>query len=41
MNRPEYFIENQYSGENKHDGLTSVMSAKIIKNHVVEGLDLA
>ena len=41
MNRPEYFIENQYSGENKHDGLTSVMSAKIIKNHVIEGLDLA
>jgi len=41
MNRPEYFIENQYSGENKHDGLTSVMSAKIIKNHVLEGLDLA
>ena len=35
MNRPEYFIENQYSGENKHDGLTSVMSAKIIKNHVI------
>ncbi len=41
MNRPEYFIENQYSGENKHDGLTSVMSAKIIKNHVIEGLGLA
>ena len=41
MNRPEYFIENQYSGENKHDGLTSVMSAKIIKNHVIEGLELA
>ena len=41
MNRQEYFIENQYSGENKHDGLTSVMSAKIIKNHVIEGLDLA
>ena len=41
MNRPEYFIENQYSGENKHDSLTSVMSAKIIKNHVIEGLDLA
>ena len=41
MNRPEYFIENQYSGENKHDGLTPVMSAKIIKNHVIEGLDLA
>ena len=41
MNRPEYFIENQYSGENKHDSLTSVMSAKIIKSHVVEGINLA
>ena len=41
MNRTEYFIENQYSGENKHDSLTSVMSAKIIKNHVDEGLILA
>ena len=33
--------KNQYSGENKHDSLTSVMSAKIIKNHVDEGLVLA
>ena len=41
MTRPEYFIENQYSGDNKHDSLTSVMSAKIIKNHVDEGLILA
>ena len=41
MTRPEYFIENQYSGDNKHDSLTSVMSAKIIKNHVDEGLVLA
>jgi hypothetical protein len=39
--RPEYFIENQYTGENKHDNLTNVMSAKIIKNHVNEGLQLA
>ena len=41
MVRPEYFIENQYAGENKHDALTPVMSAKIIKNHVTEGLNLA
>ncbi|MEE8437055.1 MAG: HDIG domain-containing metalloprotein, partial [Candidatus Neomarinimicrobiota bacterium] len=41
MVRPEYFIENQYAGENKHDKLTPVMSAKIIKNHVTEGLALA
>ena len=41
MIRPEYFIENQYTGENKHDTLTYVMSAKTIKNHVKEGLELA
>ncbi len=41
MIRPEYFIENQFSGENKHDGLTEAMSAKIIRNHVSEGLKLA
>ena len=41
MGRPEYYIENQYAGENKHDSLTSVMSAKIIKNHVTDGLELA
>ena len=41
MVRPEYYIENQYTGENRHDTLTPVMSAKIIKNHVTEGLNLA
>ena len=41
MVRPEYYIENQYAGENRHDTLTSVMSAKIIKNHVTDGLELA
>ena len=41
MLRPEYYIENQYGGENKHDKLTPVMSAKIIKSHVSDGLILA
>ncbi|NOZ04202.1 MAG: HDIG domain-containing protein [FCB group bacterium] len=41
MTRPEYFIENQYTGVNRHDNLTPVMSAKIIKNHVKDGLKLA
>ncbi len=41
MGRPEYFIENQFLGKNKHDTLTPVMSAKIITNHVKEGLKLA
>ena len=41
MVKPEYFIENQYTGENLHDKLTPTMSAKIIQNHVKEGLALA
>jgi len=41
MLRPEYYIENQYGGENKHDKITPVMSAKIIKSHVSDGLILA
>lgn len=41
MVRPEYFIENQFGGDNKHDGLKEAMSAKIIRNHVSEGLKLA
>jgi len=41
MIRPEYFIENQFSGENIHDGLKEAMSSKIIRNHVSEGLKLA
>jgi len=41
MTRSEYFIENQYSGVNKHDSLSHVMSARIIKNHVKDGLQLA
>lgn len=41
MAKSEYFIENQYSGENKHDTLTPTMSARIIRAHVKEGLRLA
>ena len=41
MEKPEYFIENQYGGENKHDTLTYTMSARIIRAHVKEGLQLA
>ena len=41
MERPEYYIENQFMGENKHDKLTPVMSAKIIRKHVDYGLKLA
>ncbi len=41
MEKSEYFIENQFSGDNKHDKITNTMSAKIIRAHVNSGLKLA
>ncbi|NPB04393.1 MAG: HDIG domain-containing protein [Thermotogae bacterium] len=38
---PEYFIENQTSGENPHDKLDPVKSAQIIIGHVRKGVELA
>jgi putative nucleotidyltransferase with HDIG domain len=39
--RPQYFIENQVSGQNVHDQLDPKTSADIILGHVREGLDMA
>jgi putative nucleotidyltransferase with HDIG domain len=39
--RPDYFIENQRPGQNRHDKLLPSMSALILINHVKEGLELA
>jgi putative nucleotidyltransferase with HDIG domain len=39
--KPEYFIENQTSGKNKHDKLSPNMSTLIIISHVKEGVELA
>ena len=39
--RPQYFIENQVTGQNVHDQLDPKTSADIILGHVREGLDLA
>jgi putative nucleotidyltransferase with HDIG domain len=39
--RPTYFTENQMTGVNKHNELTPKESAKIIINHVLEGIQLA
>ncbi len=39
--RPEYFVENQRAGRNRHDKLLPSMSALILINHVKEGLALA
>ncbi len=41
LKNPEYFIENQFAGESKHDKVTWTMSVKVIRNHVKEGLRLA
>ncbi len=41
INRPDYFIENQRSGQNPHDKLTASLSALIVIGHVKEGLELA
>ncbi|MFQ3573106.1 MAG: HDIG domain-containing metalloprotein [Thermodesulfovibrionales bacterium] len=38
---PEYFVENQSSGINKHDKLTPHMSSMILISHVKEGIELA
>jgi len=41
MGKPEYFIENQRGGENKHEHLKPQLSALIVQSHVKEGLELA
>jgi putative nucleotidyltransferase with HDIG domain len=38
---PEYFIENQPKGRNRHDLLAPSMSALIIAAHVKEGVEMA
>lgn len=38
---PEYFIENQIGGVNKHDRLDPHMSAKILLSHIHTGMELA
>ncbi|HEV8580863.1 MAG TPA: HDIG domain-containing protein [Thermoanaerobaculia bacterium] len=39
--RPDYFIENQRPGHNRHDKLLPSMSALILINHIKEGVELA
>jgi putative nucleotidyltransferase with HDIG domain len=41
MNKPEYFVENQSGGPNKHDKLSPAMSLLIIVGHVKDGLAMA
>ena len=39
--RPGFFIENQLGGANPHDALDPADSARIISDHVTDGLNLA
>ncbi|MDR0800362.1 MAG: HDIG domain-containing protein [Endomicrobium sp.] len=41
LNSPQYFIENQVSDNNPHDGLTPAMSNLILVSHVKDGVTLA
>ncbi len=41
MANPMFFIENQKSGVNPHEGLTSEQSAQIIISHVIKGVEIA
>ncbi len=41
MNKPEYFIENQSGGANKHERLNPAMSVLVIIGHVKDGLEIA
>lgn len=41
MNKPDYFVENQSPGINKHDKLSPAMSLLVIVGHVKDGMELA
>tara|TARA_R110002049_G_scaffold74884_2_gene192966 strand:- start:91 stop:2139 length:2049 start_codon:yes stop_codon:yes gene_type:complete len=41
MKNPTYFTENQSTGINPHDELSSKESARIITDHVIEGIEIA
>ncbi len=40
VRKPEYFIENQSGGENKHDDLEPTMSTIVIISHVKDGAEM-
>ena len=41
MDQPMYFIENQVTGVNPHDELSYEESARVIINHVIDGIEKA
>lgn len=41
MNKPDYFVENQVRGHNRHSRLSPAMSLLVIVGHVKDGVELA
>lgn len=41
VRRPYFFVENQFSGSNPHNKISSNLSSLIIRSHVKDGLELA
>ncbi|HWQ28636.1 MAG TPA: HDIG domain-containing protein, partial [Dehalococcoidia bacterium] len=41
MSKPEYFVENQQGGPNRHDRLSPALSLLIVVGHVKDGMELA
>jgi putative nucleotidyltransferase with HDIG domain len=41
INKPQYFVENQAGGENRHERLAPSMSSLILISHVKDGIELA
>lgn len=41
MNKPQYFVENQDDGLNRHEKLSPAMSLLLIVGHVKDGLEMA
>jgi putative nucleotidyltransferase with HDIG domain len=41
IRKPQYFIENQRDGKNKHDRLAPSMSSLILISHIKEGVEIA
>ncbi len=40
LEHPGYFIENQISGVNPHDDLSPTLSARVIRRHVKDGVEI-
>jgi putative nucleotidyltransferase with HDIG domain len=41
LTKPDYFIENQNTGVNRHDGLAPKMSHLVLVSHVKDGVEMA